>query len=186
MIRFILLGYLKYQPMTGYDLKQGLDHSISHFWHAHHSQIYTTLRKMDEEGLVTSEVIPQDGSPDRRVYTITPAGRKEVEDWLNQPMTTASTIKEEFLVRLFFSAERNAEEVIAEIILQRKLHEEKLNTYLHLQEHLQNTVRKEMPQFDRDVTFWLSTVKMGMRFEKMYIEWLNETLDEIQRLNEQK
>lgn len=172
--------------MTGYDLKQNLDHSISHFWHAHHSQIYTTLRKMEEEGLVTSEIIPQNGSPDRRVYTITPAGRKEVEDWLNQPMTTASTIKEEFLVRIFFSAERDPQEVIAELILQRKLHEEKLHVYLQLQEHLQNKIQKEFPQLARDVTFWLSTLRMGMRFEKMYMEWLDETLNEIQRLNEQK
>jgi PadR family transcriptional regulator AphA len=185
MIRTILLGYLKYQPMTGYDLKQNLDHSISHFWHAHHSQIYTALRKMEEEGLVTSEIFPQDGSPDRRVYTITPAGRKEVEVWLNQPMTTASTIKEEFLVRMFFSAERDPQEVMAELVLQRKLHEEKLNVYVQLQDHLQNNIRKQLPQFDRDVTFWLSTLSMGMRFEKMYIEWLNDTLDEIQRLNEQ-
>ncbi|MBI9051664.1 MAG: PadR family transcriptional regulator [Anaerolineaceae bacterium] len=182
MIKYILLGYLKYQPMTGYDLKQSLDHSVSHFWHAHHSQIYTTLRKLDNDGLVSSEIIPQQGSPDRRLYTITAAGQQEMESWINQPMTHISLLKEEYLVRLFFSAERNPQEVIAELILQIKLHEEKLQVFYQLQHHLENNARKEHPEFERDIHFWLFTLKMGLSFEEMYIQWLNNTLHEIQNM----
>jgi DNA-binding PadR family transcriptional regulator len=182
MIKYILLGYLNYQSMTGYELKQNLDHTVSHFWHAHHSQIYTTLHKLDQDGLLTSEIHEQNSSPDRRVYTITEAGHKSLQDWLNQPMTGTSPIKEEFMVRLFFSANRNPQEVNAEIIIQRKLHEEKLNVYFQLKEHLENNVKVEHPQFTRDVSFWLATLKMGIRFEMNYIEWLNATLDELNNL----
>ena len=48
MIKFILLGFLNYQQMTGYELKQFMDESIAHFWHAYHSQIYTSLRQMEK------------------------------------------------------------------------------------------------------------------------------------------
>ena len=56
MIKYILLGLLNYQPMTGYDLKQTIDHSVSHFWHAYHSQIYTQLRQMEAERLAAASV----------------------------------------------------------------------------------------------------------------------------------
>ena len=41
-LKHALLGLLNYRPMTGYDLKQRFDHSISHFWSANLSQIYPT------------------------------------------------------------------------------------------------------------------------------------------------
>jgi PadR family transcriptional regulator, regulatory protein AphA len=84
MIKFILLGFLNYQPMTGYELKQAIDSSTSHFWHAHHSQIYTTLRQMEQEGLVTSVYIQEESQPNRRVYTISDVGKQALSDWLEQ------------------------------------------------------------------------------------------------------
>jgi PadR family transcriptional regulator AphA len=84
MIKFILLGFLNYQPMTGYDLKQTIDETSAHFWHAYHSQIYTTLRKMEEDGLVTSQFVQEDNAPDRRIYTITASGKKAVKAWLDK------------------------------------------------------------------------------------------------------
>jgi PadR family transcriptional regulator, regulatory protein AphA len=185
MIRYILLGYLKYYPMSGYDLKLNLEHSISHFWHAHHSQIYTTMRKLEEEGLVTSKIHPQEGAPDRRVYSITEAGKEEVNRWLDKPMKQASPIKEEFMVRLFFSSGRESQEVTAELIMQRKLHEERLQVYKALEHHLNCEIKKEYPVNDRDVKFWLFTLKMGLNFETMYIQWINDTLAELQQMDNQ-
>ena len=185
MIRYILLGYLKYYPMSGYDLKLNLEHSIAHFWHAHHSQIYTTMRKLEEEGLVTSEIHPQDGAPDRRVYNITEEGINEVNRWLDKPLNYASPIKEEFMVRLFFSSDRSSQEVMAELITQRKFHEERYQVYKDLEYHLNHEIKKEYPVKDRDVRFWLFTLKMGLSFETMYIQWLNDTLNELQEMDNQ-
>ena len=179
MIKYILLGYLNYGPMSGYEIKQNMEHSTAHFWHAHHSQIYTTLRKMENDGLVTSQMQAQDGSPDKRIYTILPAGRAAFTEWLNQPLTEIPTIKEEFLVRMFFSGSRDPQEVIAEIILHIKLHQERLSVYQATQHHLEHDVRGKVPVDDREIVFWLFTLDMGYRFEKMYIEWLDETLNKI-------
>ena len=183
MIRYILLGYLNYYPMSGYDLKLNMEHSISHFWHAHHSQIYTTMRKLEEEGLVTSEIHPQEGAPDRRVYHITETGKEELNRWLDKPMKHASPIKEEFMVRLFFSSEREPQEVAAELITQRKFHEERLQVYKALEQHLCCEMQEKYPVKDRDVKFWLFTLKMGLNFETMYIQWINDTLNELHKMD---
>jgi PadR family transcriptional regulator, regulatory protein AphA len=182
MIKYILLGFIKYGPMTGYEIKQNMEHSTAHFWHAHHSQIYTTLRKMEQEGLVSSQLQQQEGSPDRRVYSLLPAGRQILNEWLEHPQTEATPIKEDFLVRIFFSATRDPQEVIAEVRLHIKLHQEKIIIYQATQNHLENDLRCKKIVPDREIDFWLFTLDMGFRFEKMYIEWLTETLSRLQQM----
>lgn len=79
----ILLGLLR-TPASGYDLKKEFESSAAHFWSAHLSQIYPTLKRMEEQGWLTSTTVPSDRGPDRRVYELTPEGRKELESWLRQ------------------------------------------------------------------------------------------------------
>jgi DNA-binding PadR family transcriptional regulator len=180
VIKFILLGFLNYQPLTGYELKQSIDSSTSHFWHAHHSQIYTTLRQMETDGLVTSVYIQEESQPDRRVYTITEAGKQALMDWLGQSMTEATQIKEELLVRVFFSARRDPQEVLAELRLQHRLHQEKLAAYHRISEEIKH--QHAGSELQRDHVFWGATLKLGMRYEEMYLGWLNDTLKTIEEL----
>ena len=77
-LRYALLGFLNLGPMTGYDLKKQLDRSTQNFWHAGLNQIYPTLKKMDDEGWITSSLEPQDGRPDRVVYQLSETGRQEL------------------------------------------------------------------------------------------------------------
>ena len=178
MIKNILLGFLNYQPMTGYDLKQSIDHSTAHFWHAHHSQIYTTLHQMEQEGLVTSQFIYEEGQPNRRVYTITDSGKAELISWLDQPMLEMSTIKEDFLVRVFFSGQREPEKIKTEMKLQVELHQQKLETYRAIVDIEEN--EKQHPGLKRDAAFWHATLDMGIRYEEMYINWLKDTLQMVE------
>ena len=70
-LRFIILGLLGARPMTGYDIKRAFDRSLATYWNAGNSQIYTSLKTLAARGLVTSELIPQEGRPSRRVYRLT-------------------------------------------------------------------------------------------------------------------
>jgi len=182
MIKYILLGFLNYQPMTGYEIKQTLDHSVSHFWHAYHSQIYTTLRQMEADALVVSEFIHGEGQPDRRVYSLTDAGRAEFKAWLDQPLTEMSPIKEELILRLFFSARRDKNSVLAELIMQRELHQKKLSEYRTIEVSDIEENAKTHPEMQRDAIFWKMTLNMGISYEKMYIDWLDRTIQEIEGL----
>jgi DNA-binding PadR family transcriptional regulator len=182
MIKYILLGFLNYQPMTGYEIKQTMDHSVSHFWHAYHSQIYTTLRQMEADALVVSEFLHSDGQPDRLVYSLTDAGRAELKAWLDQPLTEMSPIKEELILRLFFSAGRDKNSVLAELYLQRKLHQKKLNEYLGMTTGDIEENAKTHPEMKKDAIFWRMTLNMGIGYEKMYLEWLDQTILQIEQM----
>jgi len=182
MIKFILLGFLNYQPMTGYELKHTIDESTAHFWHAYHSQIYTTLRQMEQEGLVTSDLVPGEGLPDRRIYAISSAGQEALRAWLNQTQTEMSPIKEELLVRLFFSAQRDPQQVLTELRLQCELHREKLAAYRRIADEMVSHHTQAMPSLKRDQQFWRLTLEMGMRYEEAYIAWLEDSIRKIEVL----
>jgi PadR family transcriptional regulator, regulatory protein AphA len=180
MIKFILLGLLNYQPMTGYDLKQTIDHSVSHFWHAYHSQIYTTLRQLESDGWVVSEFVYAESQPDRRVYALTDEGRREFTSWLNQSLTEMTPIKEELLVRVFFSARRDKKSVLAELYLQRELHQKKLSDYRGIAVGMFENPPEIAPELKDEAVFWRMTLNMGLSYEEMYINWLNQTIQEIE------
>lgn len=100
-LRNIILGLLSAHPMSGYDIKRAFDRSLATYWNAGNSQIYTTLKALAARGLVSSELIVQEGRPNRRVYTLTLAGRAELDAWLGEDVPARFT-KDEFLTKLFF------------------------------------------------------------------------------------
>jgi PadR family transcriptional regulator, phenolic acid-responsive transcriptional regulator len=77
----ILLGLLR-EPASGYDLKRVFDERISHFWAAELSQIYPTLRRLEERGLLRGRQVAARRGPGRRLYAITPEGRRALRAWL--------------------------------------------------------------------------------------------------------
>lgn len=80
-LRNILLGMLD-QPAAGYDLKKRFEQSLAHFWDAELSQIYPTLKRLEDDGLLRSRTEPSDKGPDRKVYKRTAAGTRALEAWL--------------------------------------------------------------------------------------------------------
>lgn len=80
-LQHILLGLLR-EPASGYDLKAYFDCSVRYFWAAELSQIYPTLQRLEKDGLLRSKVEPSSKGPKRRVYSLTPSGRKMLREWL--------------------------------------------------------------------------------------------------------
>jgi DNA-binding PadR family transcriptional regulator len=74
-VRTALLTLLAEEPMHGYDLIRRLEERSGGAWRPSPGSIYPTLQMLEDEGLVTSE--ERDG---KRVYTITDAGRTELEE----------------------------------------------------------------------------------------------------------
>jgi DNA-binding PadR family transcriptional regulator len=108
---YIILGLLGSRPMSGYDIKRAFDQSLATYWNAGHSQIYTTLKALAGRRLVTSELIYQEGRPNRRVYSLTPAGRDRLDLWLAEPVPPRYT-KDEFLTKLFFCGQTTDQAVL--------------------------------------------------------------------------
>jgi PadR family transcriptional regulator, regulatory protein AphA len=177
-LEYAILGFLNYQPLTGYDLKKVFDRSIRHFWHADQSQIYRTLTRLTEEGAVKMDVMEQTDRPDRKVYTITPTGRKMLVDWLMQPFPQEDS-RSKPLVQMFFSGQIPDDRMV-----------EKLTSAL-------NGMKQQMAVFDlipdqvreftpmagdqRELFYWFLTLELGKRSLQTNISWLESVLDRIQR-----
>ena len=181
MLNYALLGFLNYQPMTGYELKQIMDLSTSNFWHAKQSQIYTTLKKMAENGLVESTIEEQDNRPDRRVYTITTNGQNALQTWLEQPVTELQPKKELVLLKLFFSARVDRQATLAQLHLQRQLHQQQADIY---KTETKNVIREFSAYVNdgQDSIFWDATRRYGELFEEMTVQWLDETIALIEQM----
>lgn len=173
MLKYALLGFLNYGPYSGYDLKQLIDVSIQHFWHAKQSQIYTTLKRLEKERLVSSSIEAQEGRPDRRVYAISDTGRQVFEEWANTANTEMSTQKDALLLKLFFSGSVEKETLLSQLVLQQNLHAAQLK---HYQTETRQVIAKfgSMPGLEHDSRLWEATRQFGERFEKLYIQWLED------------
>lgn len=82
---FALLGLLARDPRSGYDLARLMRVPVGLFWKAGHSQIYPELARLERLGLVTHERVEQLDRPNKKTFSITPAGRRELQGWLVQP-----------------------------------------------------------------------------------------------------
>ncbi|MGZ4134055.1 MAG: PadR family transcriptional regulator [Tumebacillaceae bacterium] len=83
-LRYAVLGLLSREELSGYDLTQRFAETVSHFWNAHHTQIYRELQKLEGDGLVSHQVIEQQERPDKKVYRITETGMEALFRWLSE------------------------------------------------------------------------------------------------------
>lgn len=80
-----LLGLLEDGPRHGYDLKHSYDRLFTHGKPLPFGQVYSTLSRLQRDGLV-EELDEQPGNgPDRKVYAITSEGVTDLDDWLRAP-----------------------------------------------------------------------------------------------------
>src|SRR3984957_20471125 len=105
-LELALLGLIAEQPArSGYDLVQTFRLSMVHYWPAHPGQIYPTLDRMERDGWIAGREVIQRGRPNKRVYSITAAGRKVLLEWLSSPyeplkMKNAPLLKSRFFGHL--------------------------------------------------------------------------------------
>ncbi|HEX3431152.1 MAG TPA: PadR family transcriptional regulator [Rhizomicrobium sp.] len=86
-VRTICLGLLTRGDATGYEIKKQFEgEGFGHFAEASFGSIYPALGRLTEEGLVSVREESQEKRPDRKVYTITDAGRTRFLEALNQPV----------------------------------------------------------------------------------------------------
>ncbi len=93
---FALLGLLNDGERHGYDLKHAVDQDFAPFWKIDFAQLYRSLAKMKRSGWIQSHVEPGAGAPDRKMYRLTPRGRKVLAEWLHEPTSD----RNEFFVKL--------------------------------------------------------------------------------------
>jgi DNA-binding PadR family transcriptional regulator len=81
-----LLGLLEREPSHGYELKREYDTYFGRAKPLPFGQVYATLSRLERDCKVSPAHVEPGEGPDRKRYTITDAGREEVEDWLAAPV----------------------------------------------------------------------------------------------------
>ncbi len=173
-LKHALLGCLTCRPMTGYELKQFFDSSVQHFWNAELSQIYPTLKWLEEAALVERHVEVQENRPNRKVYEITDTGRDEFARWARAPQPPAD-LRDPFLIKIFFGTELPVEDVL--IMLRRQMEEQQMVLAFSetiLREKIRDGV-KEMNS-TRHGLFWTLTLEMAISYRRAYIEWCAQSM----------
>jgi len=101
-IKFVVLGYISWQPMSGYDLKRIIADSETLHWTANNNQIYTALVRLHDDGWVSKTIEKQEGAPDRHIYTITGKGAQALNEWVRTAPQAPSMAKP-FLYQLMWA-----------------------------------------------------------------------------------
>lgn len=168
-----ILGFLQQKERTGYDLKTScFDQCIAHLWPADQAQIYRTLDKLVEQGWITCTVEIQHDRPNRKVYSVTKAGKAELSRWLQCPQSLP-TVREPLLIQLFFASELPNEAIIQLLEQQLAAHCDKLAKCKTI----------ELPTGDqsasREQIMQRLVLELVIRREQTYIDWLRTAVDVI-------
>jgi len=174
-----ILGFLDYAPMSGYDLKKNFDQSVSHFWSATQSHIYKALENLENDGMVASQVIQQEGRPNRKLYQITDEGRTELHRWVSTPLPIESA-REAWLIQVFFAHDATNEEIVS--LFEKRI--EDLRQILSQSKLAQASIDEGYKQagIKRLRDLWQLTLDHGVSYYENQIAWLESALPRVRKL----
>ncbi|PZO44894.1 MAG: PadR family transcriptional regulator [Shackletoniella antarctica] len=165
-----ILAVLSQQPYSGYDISKRFEESVSCYWQASQQQIYRELSRMEHQGWVTYETVPQAGKPDKKIYSITEAGKGELTRWYAEP-TEPTPIREDLLVKVLVAPYVADELLLQELHRRRQLHCERLANYQTME-----ALYRAIAHPPRIEQFRYLTLRRGMRYEQDWIDWIDEVL----------
>jgi DNA-binding PadR family transcriptional regulator len=177
-VRYGLLGLLAQGPRHGYELHSefvalagGKDR-----WDVKPPQIYSTLTRLQDGGLVAEVGVEQEGGPEKRILAITPAGRAELDAWFETPVM-GEHMRDELFVKLMLSladGEPGGETARQVIHVQR----EALYRDLH-----RVTARRQTadPREELGQILLLDKTAMHLEADLRWLEMVEARLDEVQR-----
>ncbi|MFZ3272404.1 MAG: PadR family transcriptional regulator [Mycobacterium sp.] len=177
------------QSGSGYELAHRFDRSIGYFWGATHQQIYRTLRTMEGDGWLSARVVAQRGRPDKKVYTVSDAGRAELARWIAAPLGSggsgsgssgrggalSDTRTREVAVKLRGAAYGDGAALRAQISALRAERAQLLDTYHGFE-------KKQFPDpaaLTGSALHQYLVLRGGIRAEESTIDWLDEVTNAL-------
>ncbi len=179
-VRFGILALLAEQPTHGYQLKTAFERRTGGSWALNIGQVYTTLQRLERDGLVRSER-PADGATeesaddsrpsDRTDYRITPPGRQQLESWFASPVVPDGPARDELTIKVLLAIA--ASDVGVTDVLQRQ----RTATLAQLQAY---TRRKARADPERDLA-WLMLLDALIFKAEAEVRWLDACEARIRR-----
>ncbi|GAA2464742.1 PadR family transcriptional regulator [Actinocorallia cavernae] len=181
----ILVSLLE-KPGSGYELARRFERSIGYFWTATHQQIYRVLKRMENDGWVDARDVPQQGRPDKKVYSVADLGRAALSSWLHDPIEPES-VRHDLAVKIRGAAFDDPAALIHEVQRHRQAHRDRLTHYLTGQARdftePEPAARPADPAAPPDAERELqhAVLRGGIAYERMMIGWLDDVLATLAR-----
>ena len=174
-VRYALLGLLAQQPRHGYELRATFEALVGgeENWDVKPAQVYTTLTRLEEAGLVAEESVEQDAGPEKRVYAIRPLGRDELQAWFTTAVTDEH-LRDEFFVKLMLSL------AAGDNLTQRVIRVQRAALYRDL--HRVTTQRQAVdPQTGLAHILLLDKTVMHLEADLRWLDMAEARLDDMRR-----
>ena len=174
-VRNALLGLLAQRPRHGYDLRAAFQAVMGgeENWDVKPAQIYTTLARLEKDGLVQEEAVDQSSGPEKRIYAITPAGRAELRSWLTSGVERYEQ-RDEFFLKLMLSLATGEADPGKVIRTQRAA--------LYRELHAITTQRQQAdPKKELARILLLDKAVMHLEADLRWLDMIEARLDEVKR-----
>ncbi|MGD0852350.1 MAG: PadR family transcriptional regulator [Acidimicrobiales bacterium] len=112
-IRHSLLALLSEGPKYGFQLRQEFETSTGEVWPLNVGQVYTTLQRLERDGLAQSDDVEDDER--QKNYRITESGSEELSRWLRTPPDLSEPPRDELVIKVLV-ASRLADVDVFEVI----------------------------------------------------------------------
>ena len=161
-IRHALLALLSEGPKYGLQLRQEFEARTGEVWPLNVGQVYTTLQRLERDGLVESDDVDESGP--QKGFHITAEGQDELSAWLRTPPDLSLPPRDELVIKVLVSLRVPGVDVREVIQLHRRYVVEVMQQWTRLKEdeaefdlNFALVVDAELYRLDA-VVKWLDTV----------------------------
>ncbi|MPM35721.1 hypothetical protein SDC9_82314 [bioreactor metagenome] len=174
-VRHTLLGLLAKKPQYGYELRAAFMALAGgeDAWEVKPAQIYTTLNRLADAGLIERSTIEGDSNDEKVVFSITQSGRSELDAWLGSG-SLDDPQQDAFFLKLMLSLE------LPEVDATRLIQTQRSALYMEL--HRITTVRTHLdPKTELARILLMDKAIMHLEADLRWLDMIEARLEEVQR-----
>ena len=175
-LRHAVLAALLEGEASGYQLAKRFDVSVANFWSATPQQLYRELDRLKADGLVDARLVRQQRRPDKRVFTLTDAGRADLHRFTGAPAKPVA-MRDELLVKLQAVDVGDAHAVTKDLMARLDRARAKLATYDRLLADMLDGRDEEAFERDSRADRALPDVDGRRMYEQTNIRWCTAALE---------
>ncbi|MFF9035943.1 PadR family transcriptional regulator [Streptomyces sp. NPDC014892] len=170
-LRNAVMAALLEGEASGYDLAKAFDATVANFWMSTPQQLYRELERMEAEGLVTARVVEQERRPNKRLFSLTRAGREAVHAYTAEPPGKPGVIRDELMVKVQCVDVGDSEAVRAAVAQRMEWATAKLARYERLRQRLLDGRSEEAYFAEAERVGPYLTLLRGMALERENLQW---------------
>ncbi|TQV72695.1 PadR family transcriptional regulator [Exilibacterium tricleocarpae] len=168
-LKHAILVMLETEPGSGYDLMRHFRQRLGYFWNAKHQQVYQQLKQLAIDGYIEYTLEAQADKPDKKVYSITPAGVEELRQWIAAPVAP-NKINDPLLVKLYGGHLSDRDNLLAELERHIDTHRRRLQELEAIEQTLLSFDKAEQEA----MKYPYITLRRGILGERAWLDWAAE------------